>query len=92
MTRASGRSGDSAAAVWAKYLLLWWMLLFLLVMYLLSEQSRAQAPATFVDGFPPANSRHWDGHEYPIGHRNYGLRVPFYLYSGGGFDAFTGTD
>ena len=37
----------------------------------------------------PANHSQWDGHEYPHGHRNYGLSVPFYLYSGGGFDAFT---
>ena len=35
------------------------------------------------------NHSHWKGHEYPHGHRNYGLSVPFYLYSGGGFDAFT---
>ena len=38
---------------------------------------------------PPPNSSHWDGHEYPVGHNNFGVRVPFYLHSGGGFDAFT---
>jgi len=40
---------------------------------------------------PPPSHAYWDGHEYPRGHRNFGLSVPFYLYSGGGFDAFTGS-
>lgn len=40
--------------------------------------------------YPQSYDHHWDGHEYPRGHRNYGLSVPFFLYSGGGFDAFTG--
>jgi hypothetical protein len=42
--------------------------------------------------YPLSNDNHWGGHEYPRGHRNYGLSVPFFLYAGGGFDAFTGVD
>ena len=38
---------------------------------------------------PPLENAFWDGREYPEGHGSYGVRVPFFLYSGGGFDAFT---
>ena len=31
---------------------------------------------------------HWKGHDYPKGHLMEGVRVPFYLYNGPGFDAF----
>jgi hypothetical protein len=33
-------------------------------------------------------TEYWRGREYPKGHYNHGIQVPFYLYSGGGFDAF----
>jgi len=39
-------------------------------------------------GFPDSLDPHWDGHEYPEGHLHFGIKVPFYLYSGEGFDVF----
>ena len=44
---------------------------------------------TFLPSPLSPDGAHCDGCEYPGGHRNFNLSVPFYLYSGGGFDAST---
>jgi len=59
-----------------------WVLIVLLVM------CRCPVKVQYLHA-PPPDDAYWDGRAYPEGHKNYGLSVPFYLYSGGGFDAFT---
>ena len=41
-----------------------------------------------IPGMDTELTEYWRGREYPKGHYNHGIQVPFYLYSGGGFDAF----
>jgi hypothetical protein len=65
------------------------MFIALFVLWMALSVPGGGVAAQRVVAIPPAGDVHWEGHEYPTSHRNHGVRVPFYLYSGGGFDAFT---